>query len=79
MQGGITFVAVKGILKIYLKQRIYSLSGHRKIKDFDHAAHSPAAANTSNTNASTTIVNTTSTSNHRGGGGGGGTSSAATL
>jgi len=32
--GGITFVVVKGILKIYLQQRIYNLSGLRKVAEF---------------------------------------------
>lgn len=32
--GGVTFVMVKGILKIYLQQRIYSLSSHRKVAPY---------------------------------------------
>jgi E3 ubiquitin-protein ligase MARCH5 len=32
--GGLTFVAVKGVLKIYYKQHTYVRQCHRKILDF---------------------------------------------
>ncbi|XP_002131907.2 E3 ubiquitin-protein ligase MARCHF5 [Ciona intestinalis] len=34
--GGIAFVAIKGILKIYLKQQIYSRLGQRRITNYEH-------------------------------------------
>ena len=40
-QGGIAFVAIKGFLKIYLKQQVYSRLGRRRITDFDEGEGTP--------------------------------------
>jgi len=46
--GGLTFVVAKGMLKIYLKQKIYSSSGDRKIADYNPEI-TPEATSSTNT------------------------------
>ena len=42
-QGGIAFIAIKGILRIYFKQQQYLRQAQRKILDYDEPAPTPAA------------------------------------
>jgi len=42
-QGGIAFIAIKGILRIYFKQQQYLRQAQRKILDYDEPTPTPAA------------------------------------
>jgi len=57
--GGIAFIGLKGILKIYYKQQQFLRQAHRQIKNYD-AGTSSSSTQTSSSSAPTQLINTNS-------------------